>query len=100
MRTLTRENLIDILYGCAILGTGGGGSLEDGIRLIDEALAQGKRFRLATFADLADTDIIPLPPCIAAPWATSLSWMPIPPGAAYPACSTPHTIFAASPCAP
>ena len=61
MRTLTRENLIDILYGCAILGTGGGGSLEDGIRLIDEALAQGKRFRLATFADLADTDIIGTP---------------------------------------
>ena len=24
MRTLTRENLLDILYGCAILGTGGG----------------------------------------------------------------------------
>ena len=61
MRTLTRENLVDILYGCAILGTGGGGSLEEGIELIDEALAKGKQFRLATFDDLADGDIIGTP---------------------------------------
>ena len=39
MRTLNHENLLDILYGCAILGTGGGGSLDEGIEMIDEALA-------------------------------------------------------------
>ena len=37
MRVLTRENLLDILYGCTILGTGGGGSLNEGIEMIDEA---------------------------------------------------------------
>ena len=31
MRTLNHENLLDILYGCAILGTGGGGSLDEAI---------------------------------------------------------------------
>ena len=46
MRTLTRENLLDILYGCTILGTGGGGSLEKGIAMIDEALAPPKGFRM------------------------------------------------------
>ena len=40
MQTLTRQNLIDILYGCTILGTGGGGSLAEGIDLIDRALAE------------------------------------------------------------
>ena len=61
MRTLNRDDLMNILYGCAILGTGGGGSLTDGIQLIDEALAQGKTFRLATFDDLAPDDMIGTP---------------------------------------
>lgn len=61
MRKLNRENLIDLLYGCAILGTGGGGSLDEGIRMIDEALAAGKEFRLAGFADLQPDDIIGTP---------------------------------------
>lgn len=42
MRTLNRDDLLNILYGAAILGTGGGGSLTDGIALIDEALARGQ----------------------------------------------------------
>ena len=35
MRVLTREELLDILWGCTILGTGGGGSLAEGIKQID-----------------------------------------------------------------
>ena len=61
MRTLTRENLLDILYGCAILGTGGGGSLDEGIRMIDEALAAGKEFKLVTFEEMDPSDIIGTP---------------------------------------
>lgn len=61
MRTLSREDLMNILYGCAILGTGGGGSLDEGIAMIDEALAAGKTFRLATFEDLRPDDIIGTP---------------------------------------
>lgn len=57
MRELTRENLLDILYGCAILGTGGGGTLEDGIALIDGAFAAGKKFLLADF-DEVDPDAL------------------------------------------
>ena len=38
MRELNREDLMNILLGCTILGTGGGGSLEEGISNIDEAL--------------------------------------------------------------
>lgn len=46
MRLLNRDELIDILHGCAILGTGGGGELSEGIAYIDEALALGKSFKL------------------------------------------------------
>lgn len=61
IRTLSRDDLTNILYGCAILGTGGGGTLEEGFALIDEAVAAGKRFRLATFDDLADDAVIGTP---------------------------------------
>lgn len=61
MRILNREDLMNILYGCAILGTGGGGTLEEGVKLIDEALAAGKEFRLATFDDLKPDDVIGTP---------------------------------------
>ncbi|WP_068546966.1 DUF917 domain-containing protein [Thalassotalea crassostreae] len=46
MRNLCREELIDILHGCAILGTGGGGELTEGVAYIDEALSLGKSFKL------------------------------------------------------
>lgn len=58
---LNRENLLDILYGCAILGTGGGGSLDEGIEMIDEALAAGKEFKLTTFEEMSPEDVIGTP---------------------------------------
>ena len=61
MRILEREDLLNILTGCAILGTGGGGSLEEGIHLIDEALSQGMRSRLAEFDELDPEAIIGTP---------------------------------------
>ena len=48
MKKLTREDLTDILYGCAVLGTGGGGSLDEGLAMIDEALAAGREFTLTS----------------------------------------------------
>lgn len=61
MRELTRENLLDILYGCGILGTGGGGTLEDGIALIDEAFKAGKKFLLADFDEVDPEMLIGTP---------------------------------------
>ena len=46
MRELSRQDLHDILYGCAVLGTGGGGELAEGFDLIDQAFAAGKSFKL------------------------------------------------------
>ena len=61
VRVLTREDLINILTGCAILGTGGGGSLDDGIKSIDEALDAGKQFKLVDVDDLAPDALIGSP---------------------------------------
>ena len=61
MRELNRNDLMNILYGCAILGTGGGGSLESGIQMIDEALSLGKRFSLADYDELDPEDMLGTP---------------------------------------
>ncbi len=61
MKTLTRQDLYDILYGCTILGTGGGGSLEKGLALIEDALAKGKQFRLVDFSEVPDEAWIATP---------------------------------------
>lgn len=61
MRILDREDMMNILLGCTILGTGGGGSLDEGIRIIDEALAAKKSFRLVSFDELDPEAIIATP---------------------------------------
>ena len=61
MITLQKQDLYDILYGCTILGTGGGGSLKAGLELIDEALEAGKTFRLVDFSEVPDDAWIATP---------------------------------------
>ncbi len=61
MTSLSRQDLMDILAGCTILGTGGGGDLSEGISLIDKALSLGKRFDLVALADVPDEAVICTP---------------------------------------
>ncbi len=61
MKILTRQDLYDILYGCTILGTGGGGSLEKGLELMEDALQQGKQFRLVDFSEVPEDAWIATP---------------------------------------
>jgi len=61
MKVLNKEELYDILYGATILGTGGGGELSKGLRLIDDALKQGKEFKLIDFNEIGDEDLIATP---------------------------------------
>ena len=61
MRTLRKEELYNIVYGAAIYGTGGGGSLTAGLALIDDALRQGKTFSLVDFDELDKDDMIATP---------------------------------------
>lgn len=52
MKVLSREDILDILYGGAILGTGGGGSLTKGLVSIDLAISKGKHLRLPPLTSL------------------------------------------------
>ncbi len=61
MKILTREDLHDILLGAALVGTGGGGSLEEGIEIIDKALDDGCQFLLAEWNDINDDELVVTP---------------------------------------
>ena len=54
MRELSKQDVLDLLCGATYLGTGGGGELDEGIALINEAEAAGKRFRLQSLAEAPD----------------------------------------------
>lgn len=56
MRTLDESAMTDILYGCTILGTGGGGDLSKGLDLIQKGLAEEKKFMLIGFDELSDDE--------------------------------------------
>lgn len=47
MRKLEKQEIIDLLYGCAVVGTGGGGDLALGLAAIEEDFRQGKELFLA-----------------------------------------------------
>lgn len=61
MKKLNREDLHNLLYGCTILGTGGGGALDKGINRVEEALSLGKEFKLVSLDEVPDDAIIACP---------------------------------------
>jgi hypothetical protein len=61
MRILTKLDVHDILLGAAILGTGGGGSLEEGLDIVNRAFEDGLEFKLADLDDLHGDDLIGTP---------------------------------------
>lgn len=56
MRTLTKQNLEDIVVGCSYLGTGGGGSFARGMQRVYDDLAAGLTFRLMSPQEMQDDD--------------------------------------------
>lgn len=54
MRKLDYQEVNDILTGCTILGTGGGGSLQSGIEAVEKEFKRGKEFRLLEFDEIED----------------------------------------------
>jgi len=58
MRSLTREEVEDLLIGAKILGTGGGGQIEWVRPMIEEVYAKGKQFRLVSPQEIPDNEIV------------------------------------------
>ncbi|CCQ96985.1 conserved hypothetical protein [[Clostridium] ultunense Esp] len=61
MKVLNRQDLHDILVGCTVLGTGGGGELDEGIKMIDEDIRKGYEFRLVSLEEVPDDALIGSP---------------------------------------
>ncbi len=56
MKKLNYQELEDIIYGCTILSTGGGGDLKEGITAVKDALSKGKTFNLLGFNEIKDEE--------------------------------------------
>lgn len=54
MKLLSQQDLEDILAGAVIMGTGGGGEVDEGRALFEDALARGKEFRLVSVDEPPD----------------------------------------------
>lgn len=52
MKILTFQEVEDILIGCTILSTGGGGALNEGLNAVKRAFDIGKEFKLLSFDDI------------------------------------------------
>jgi len=61
MKILEKQEVYDIVLGAAILGTGGGGSLEEGLEIVDNAFQEGLQFKLANLDDLDGDDLVGTP---------------------------------------
>lgn len=61
MRSLTPQDLEDMLLGAVILGAGGGGDIEEGRAMIKSALEAGKSFDLVAIDDVPDDALICTP---------------------------------------
>lgn len=61
MKVLDETELRDIIEGCTVLGTGGGGNPEEGWRMIKKVLKQGKEFKLVGLDEISPTGIVPMP---------------------------------------
>lgn len=61
MKELSFQDIEDILLGCTILGTGGGGEMEEGLGLMREVYDAGHKVKLATFDEAPDDALICTP---------------------------------------
>jgi len=61
MRTLNGQQLEDLIRGCTILGTGGGGSPRRGLAMIQAELEKGQEFRLANLNEIPDEALVASP---------------------------------------
>lgn len=61
MRKLTQQEIKDILYGCTIVGTGGGGDLELGLKVMQEDFDQNKELYMVDLTEIPDEEYVAVP---------------------------------------
>jgi uncharacterized protein len=61
MKTLSKQDIEDLIVGATILGTGGGGSPDEGLRALMEQFDQGRKLRVASLSEFKPEDRIASP---------------------------------------
>lgn len=61
MKIFNKQNMIDLLYGCTVLGTGGGGGLEEGLEMMEEDFAAGRELQVVDVNDIPDDAYVATP---------------------------------------
>ena len=61
VRILSRQELIDFMYGAAVYGTGGGGSIDWAMGYLEDASKEGLEFKLVDPAEIPDDAIAACP---------------------------------------
>jgi hypothetical protein len=56
MRTIAKQEMMDIVIGAGLFGAGGGGSIGEGMKLVERVLEFGSGVQLASTNDLGDED--------------------------------------------
>ena len=70
MKQLDRDAMIDLLTGATVLGTGGGGDFDAGLRYVDATISAGRPIRLAGIDELPDDALTCMPYALGATRAT------------------------------
>ena len=58
MRELSVQDVKDIIMGCTVLGTGGGGDPEIGLKLLEDDFKNGRKFILADLDEIPDDEYV------------------------------------------
>lgn len=61
MRILKEGDLENILLGCTVLGTGGGGDLQKGLERVKKDVKEGKKFRIMDLHEVPDDALVASP---------------------------------------
>lgn len=69
MLELNKQDMIDLLYGCTVLGTGGGGKIEHGFEIMKEDFELGRTLKVADLEELPEDGYITIPYGCGAPAA-------------------------------
>ena len=69
MKELNKQDMIDLLYGCTVLGTGGGGKIEHGFDIMKEDFEMNRTLMLADLDEIPDDAYITIPYGCGAPAA-------------------------------
>ena len=76
MKELNKQDMIDLLYGCTVLGTGGGGKIEHGFDIMKEDFEMNRTLMLADLDEIPDDAYITIPYGCGAPAAVGAELPP------------------------